>query len=838
MNRQWIVGLRDGAEGTLALVGGKALNLRKLASMGMPVPDGFCLTTECYREFVAANGIAPVIASSLAAFEQAGAEAKAQAVSSIRNAFLAGTFPKALAMEIEAAYSAFPATAVAVRSSATAEDLAGASFAGGQATILDVSTLPALFDSIRQCWASLWTERVMAYRRRLVVNEENLALAVVVQQMVRAQVSGVLFTVEPVSGNREIVALDACRGLGEALVSGNVTPDHFELDRATLAPRNRPSKPCLTVPQVQSVARLGLRIEREFGAPQDIEWSINASGQVFVLQARPITTLAAAATWENPVPGAVWVRSGCGGLVEYLPAPVSPLYATAQIPRIMKLHDAQCPEMGVLTPQPTSTIINGHFYSRQDWSFSLGIFRLPFTYWRSANGTAVRWREQVLPVQRRELAALAQFDIAAASAGELLRFLENVIAHNARAWDDAVRASRAWVVTEPVYRRVFQSLIKPVTGGDPVNFLRGFRSRVLEGERALWNLTRTALLDPKIDQALRDGTPEEALQRLSRLPAASQWMCEFDAYRAEFGHAAANQDYLFASIADDAPAGIAAIRARMDLPLTDPAERQQSLAANRELALAAAMGKLDGNPIRRRLFTWALGHAQPGAAIREDVFFHALEGWPIARRAFLAMGRRLAECGVISAAEDIFFLTWGEVREAVETGLKNDLTARSTERRERHKLQSQLNPPLHVPIEGPPQTILRKCKTLLKRMIVGSSKQSSKGVLRGSPVSPGQVTGPARILRSCDEFSRLRAGDIVITRAATPEWTPTFAVAAGLVADTGGPLSHSSIIAREFGIPAIMGAACATSAIAEGQMITIDGSEGIIRMHELTEEKK
>jgi pyruvate,water dikinase len=284
------------------------------------------------------------------------------------------------------------------------------------------------------------------------------------------------------------------------------------------------------------------------------------------------------------------------------------------------------------------------------------------------------------------------------------------------------------------------------------------------------------------------------------------------------------------TMADDPPKTMAAIQSSMDLPAGDPGERQRRLAAERERTTSKIMALLSRKPLRRALFRWILAWAQETASIREDVFFYALQGWPIARRTICEMGRRFSEAGSLSSPEDVFFLTWEEAQQGMSHGRHEDWRAVIAERRNEFRSRTLLAPPYWVPEGGPPLTVQRRLKLKVKRIAFGR-KRTQEGTLRGVAASPGIATGPARIIRSTADFGLLKAGEILVAPSATPEWVPTFAIAAALVTDSGGPLSHSSIIVREFGIPAVMGAENATILIEDGQMITVDGGQGLIHIH-------
>ena len=302
----------------LAIVGGKAANLGELTRAGFPVPPGFCVTTVAYAMVAAGAGLEPILAA-LAETRPEQTERLADLASAARERIIAASLPTAIADAVTRAYLALgdgqPAP-VAVRSSATAEDLPDASFAGQQDTYLNIVGVEAVVDAVRRCWASLWTDRAVAYRARNGIDHRTVQLAVVVQRMIEAAVAGILFTADPVTGRRGRAVIDASLGLGEAIVSGAVNPDHFVVDTATgaIVERRLGDKrvavvplpgggtrrvergaddraACLTDAQIRALAALGARVEAHYGAPQDIEWAIDAAGTIWLLQARPITTL-------------------------------------------------------------------------------------------------------------------------------------------------------------------------------------------------------------------------------------------------------------------------------------------------------------------------------------------------------------------------------------------------------------------------------------------------------------------------------------------------------------------------------------------------------------------
>ncbi|HCB58078.1 MAG TPA: phosphoenolpyruvate synthase, partial [Arthrobacter bacterium] len=364
-----VLGLAAVTAAMVPLVGGKAANLGELLSAGMPVPDGFCLTTDAYRQATAgdasvgdvtavdtpavdttrAGGRLAEVHAALKATPDGDLPAFAALAGRARDMIRSAPVPAEVAAAVEQAYAALGDNVpVAVRSSATAEDLPSASFAGQQDTYLNVVGAAAVVEAVRNCWASLWTDRAVSYRASRGIDPAAVALAVVVQRMVDATAAGVLFTANPLTGRRHQAVIDASPGLGEAVVSGAVNPDHFVVDpltgrvlerrlgdkriavrpipgggTRTLTLNNGGATACLTDKQAAELAALGRQVEEYFGSPQDIEWAIAGDGRLWLTQSRPITTL-------FPVPQRASGGEGtrvylCFSLAQGLTRPITPM---------------------------------------------------------------------------------------------------------------------------------------------------------------------------------------------------------------------------------------------------------------------------------------------------------------------------------------------------------------------------------------------------------------------------------------------------------------------------------------------------------------------------------
>lgn len=273
-----------------AHTGGKGANLAVLTQAGLPVPAGFVVTTRAYRDFISDHGLDAFIDHELTGLGD-DPDAVHAASTRLRSALEAASMSAELCEQVSAAYGRLGATSLAVRSSATAEDLPDASFAGQQDTFLTITGVDSLCDAIRRCWSSLWTARAIAYRRDRDIAHQNVSIAVVVQKMVPAEVAGVMFTADPLSGRRDRVVIEAAPELGDAVVGGEVTPERWILDAVTRQPLRAPQRRLLTPRQLAQLLDLGARAAASFGMPQDIEWAVDTDGHLWLLQSRPITSL-------------------------------------------------------------------------------------------------------------------------------------------------------------------------------------------------------------------------------------------------------------------------------------------------------------------------------------------------------------------------------------------------------------------------------------------------------------------------------------------------------------------------------------------------------------------
>src|SRR5215217_1601346 len=690
----------------IALAGGKGANLGELSHAGLPVPPGFVLTTTAYDAFVEANAIQDAIvgrALVTRAGDPAGFEEVAEEISAL---FSGGKVPEAMAEEIRAAYQELSEdgeTPVAVRSSATAEDLPGMSFAGQQETYLNVRGAEVLVEAIKNCWASLWTARAMAYRARQGgVDPATVSLAVVIQRMVESEAAGVMFTANPSNGRRDQATISAAWGLGESVVSGSVTPDSIVVEKASgrVISRETANKEVMTVyteggtaerpvPEalhrqpvlddeaVATLSRYGATIAELYETPQDIEWALG-DGEFFVVQARPITALPEPmadppTNWSVPDPKGFYVRAS---IVEQLPDPLSPLFAdlaygsvTRSLQKLMnELLGSDTLRDGELA-FPT---INGYAYYYYKMAAILRISVkalavLPSLYGSGKASSVKRWREYSHPRYAtivKEWEAKSPEDLPAAG---LLAGVRELLDAGTEYYTSVQTIIPIAATSEMLFTGFYDRLIS--REGDPPGqiFLLGFDSTPIRAEKSLYDLGMWCGEHPKLAAALLDTPSERTLEllRMEEPPVGmgervwDDWRLRFQAHLDSYGYAVYNLDFVNPVPADDPAPLFDTLKFYLQGQGQNPHERQRRTAARRGEATQAVLERLDAP--RRNLFSSLLKWAQDVAPVRENALADVGLAWPVMRRMLLELGRHLTEAGAVEKPADVFWLRRDEL---------------------------------------------------------------------------------------------------------------------------------------------------------------------------------
>ena len=795
-----IIGLDRVRATDIPLVGGKGANLGELIAAGLPVPGGFCVTAEAYR-----TAMTP-LREEIAGLLEAGNHDR------LRELVVAAPLPDGLADRIRDAAGEVNGP-VAVRSSATTEDLPDASFAGQQETYLGVVGGDAVVEAVRRCWASLWSDRAITYRDEQGFAHDDVALAVVVQRMIPADAAGVAFTLDPVTGRRRVV-IESAWGLGEVVVSGAVTPDSFAVERGRIVERSTGDKriridmtatgetatteisgeqrrrASLAGRDVVAVARLAEQVEHHYGRPMDVEWALT-DGKPWLLQARPITTTAPVGPDRRVGRISRFIRND---IIEHFPSPY-PL--DLMVTRILVCClDATTgfaglrmrPIDGLVEMDADGAVTIGHPRISW-WRLPAGIVRIARTPWRDPRG----WDADTGARVRRFTARLRDLPVATLSGADI-----------ADALTEASGQVEAMVTSRFVEYLGF-------------HVLRGARLRVLlrlarvktRPEDLLGDLDyATVVIDRELGRLVAS-IPEPVRRLLAQNPidveAVTQqdpeWWRRVERFLAEHGARTTRMYQPFSSRSwrEDLPAFLGTVA------MMAHTQRREPVAARPHTDLMAeAAGRLPR--FLRRRFRRLVDDYRAGHVTREAGVVDFEELGEQMRRLALEAGRRMVVAGLLAEPGEVALLGFDEL-----LGWLRDEpvdVAGIVERRRRAR-------PRALAAWQPERDPVKP----------GSG-------MTGVAASPGVASGPVRVISGPAEFARLRPGDVLVCQATDPAWTPLFASASAVVAETGGLLSHAAIVAREYGIPAVLGVLEATTRLHDGQVVTVDGGAGRVRIEE------
>ena len=883
---QYISSLKNLHQYDRMTVGGKAANLGELISAGLPVPTGFVVLTSAYEQFVIENGLQIEIerlAHTVSLTEPATAE---HAALTIRGLFEQAVLAQEIKQAVLTAYQELVAGTVAVRSSATAEDLPGASFAGQQDTFLNIMGIDNLFGALRRCWSSLWTARALIYRAHQHIAPQSVQMALIVQQMVEATSAGVLFTCNPVTGAQNEMVINACWGLGEAIVSGHVTPDMITIDKESsqvkcyqvaekflmtvssdngvieqAIPSDLRNQAVLSAKQIAELYSLGKIIEQHFHAPQDIEWAI-AGEKVFLLQARPITAISSPEvmnvgevpippgddSWDSddilpPQPFDLWTRTNVG---ENLPFPITPLTATG-FPALFGLDKAPQDE------PPTQGA--RRFYGRLYLNEGLILHNLIETYGIPPSFIAMIWgsnRKGKMQITGkwhpwrllRNLPKLLQQGFSATKPKgpkltpqeffaqidawideflqkDLSRLDDRALwAEGLPAWSDRGAFVFATNIRVSTPAGLMLSLLTKIVSWwtklsklapDLITGLPGIYSA--EVGPALWQMGQT-LQALDLSDLLLNHSPQEALALLRALPKAQPFNEQLESFLQRHGHRCPNEVEFLKPRWVEAPEQVIELVANylQSDEMINPSETEERQRQKREQAVAQIEAKLD--LLRRGIFRALLKKAQQALPIRDNSRYFVTKFLLPIRMLFAQLGQRWTERGWLKSPDDIFFLTVKEIQAIVDAGMPSAVNSTLSELTANRRLAYE-----YWFTVVPPDVIGPDGKPVLE-------KEENVHMLEGIAVSGGKICGKARIVLDPSEAATLRTGEILVTQATDPGWTPVFPLVSGLVLEIGGQISHGAIVAREYGIPAVVNVRGATRLIRDGQTIEVDGTNG------------
>lgn len=844
--------------------GGKGWNLGRLHRYGMPVPGGFVVGAQAYRDFLATLSLAN------------GADGD-----SVRAAIAASPLPPSLIDEVTAAFvhHGLATQPVAVRSSATAEDAPGTSFAGIHQSFLNVTGTGAVLVALKGCYASLWTPQAIAYRRRFELSDESVAAAVVIIAMVDAVSAGVGFTCDPKTGRLDRFALSATVGLGEALVSGVVEPDEYLVDifryppqvesrrigrkahrtvtlrsGTTLAPTPsaEAQRPALTEQQVAELALLMGRIHDSLGEmeqPQDIEWAHDGR-QFWLLQARPVTKLPPPtfpAIADQPV---VWSNANLKDVLPGVQSAMGWSFARTNIDRLLRtpLRQAGYPYAGGMT---WIRLFEGRAYfnlSAMQWAFYDAFNVRPDEFNRIIGG---HQPEITLPPRRlgqRLRQALGRARLVSSTVASLqtsgrLYLKYTLWAEKAEGLDYDRMTPAEWLACCVENQRVaesfmpiFQSsngaaggihdeLIKALTPafGDRATGLvnamlagSGGITSAEQGDRlvavaalALGEPSARAWFTSTTDDGADAGARWQPLQWAARL-AGTQTKTAFEAYLKDYGHRGVYEvEVMNPRWREDPTYLLDSIRSMVMAGRTGATDDRR---AKREAARREVFARLGWGPAGLQV-RYFLRQAARAAAMREEGKSILVRIVAVSRLIALAVGHHLAARGLLESPADIFHFSWLDM-EAYLTGRTNGQEFRTlvSDRKARREEHLRLQPPDLILGDQP----VRKAPP----------PEARGPVLSGAGVAAGRAAGTARVIRHPDEGHRLQPGDVLVAPSTDPAWTPLFLRASAVVMEVGGSLSHGAIVAREYGLPAVVNIPGLLELIRDGERLVVDGDRG------------
>ncbi|MDR6943443.1 phosphoenolpyruvate synthase [Mucilaginibacter pocheonensis] len=852
-------------------VGGKGANLGELSGIeGIQVPGGFCVTTDAYKKIIEDNQKINLLLSELASFKAEERENISKVSAKIRMAIEGVPIAGDIAKEIADYITRFgEKDAFAVRSSATAEDLPTASFAGQQDTYLNIIGTEAILKHISKCWASLFTDRAVVYRIQNDFDHRKVHLAVVVQKMVFPQAAGILFTADPVTANRKVLSIDAGFGLGEALVSGLVNADNYKIREGRITDKKVSAKKLainavkgggtitqeiepeqqtmqvLTDEQMLQLERIGRKIEEHFGSPQDIEWCL-AGDTFYIVQSRPITTL-------YPIPVAddeenhVYISVGHQQMMTDAMKPLGLSCWLLITPAHMRIAGgrlfADVTQM-LASPGSRDTIINtlgkfdplvkdalttvmerGNFIKstpddKKEPSPGNGNKIAPLRNYEALNEYGPAVVSDLIGHSQTSIAALKQ-NIQTKSGPDLFDFILNNIQElkksigeqqnmgvimtgmNAASWIN--EKIELWLGEKNVADTISQSVPNNVTS---------------EMGLALLNVADVIRPYPQVINYLQQTKNDDFLDELVQFDGGQETRDAINAFLEKYGMRCAGEIDITRTRWSEKPITLVPI-ILTNIKNLEPGAASQKFEQGRQESLKKEQDLLDklkqlpDGEQKAKETKRMIDLVRNLAGYREYPKYGIVSHFFIYKQALLKQAAQLVQAGVIHEKEDIFYLSFEEFRQVVGTN-KLDYKLIS-QRKEEFRSYEKLNPPRVITSDG---------ETVSGRY---NRENIPADAIVGLPVSSGVIEGRARVILNMEDAD-IEDGDILITPFTDPSWTPLFVSIKGLVTEVGGLMTHGAVIAREYGLPAVVGVENAVRLIKDGQRIRVNGTDGYIEI--------
>jgi len=865
-------------------IGPKALSLIRLRRIGLTVPPGFIIIAGAFREHLEQNKLHTHVKTAVDELAKAESHTKEELLSALAATIVEAPLAEAIRQEIEEQYNKLGADFVAVRSSGTAEDLPGHSFAGQYDTYLGISNWDDCIEAVKKCWASLWTLRAYEYRQKNGFDHLTINMAVIVQSLIDADTSGVMFTVDPVKDSRSSIIIEACFGLGEALVSGKVTPDRFivskkrlkvlsstisekkierTIDRNGLVeeksiPEERSSVCCLEKKHAVRLAKFARKIETEFGSPQDIEWAIRKN-KIFLLQSRPITALPPEKSWEQRQ---IWC---CNPAKEVIPDVATPMTVSVIDAMLDGFIDPifrlLCTDRG---DHPVYGLVAGRIYFNANiWGTVLRYLPGPKDLDYMAATGSHKGLQQVVEGLRNAVEEdlpdmkFGRFKFYLKIPLVIIGMLRNTPKRGQRILTMIEAKNENWsrinpanMTTEEIgtcCREImtdFKGLMSHVLylfsmiGALPIldmlcskwlpegdinsgSLLAGVGGMVdATAGLDIWRLAAAADSQKEVKELILSNNEWRTIEdKLSETDSGREFLAEWNRFMLMHGHHCRGELELYNKRWSETPDYILKfIRSHItQMDKIDPVQKFDKVAIERR-QLEKQCRKQIKNPIKRLIFNHILIRAQNGSVFRENIKSEVIKLLTTMRKLLIQLGKRLEEKDILKNEDDIFFLRYEEILPLIQGNTDFDIHEVIIARRTEYDKNSSVTPPDTVFGRFDPDNYVPEA--------IDEQAQELKGL----GVSPGTATGKARVILRADTDEQLLAGEILVAPFTDPGWTPYFVPAAAIVMDEGGVISHGSIVAREYGIPAVVNVGSATKIIKTGQKIQVDGNRGLVRI--------
>ncbi|MBM0225903.1 MULTISPECIES: rifamycin-inactivating phosphotransferase [Micromonospora] len=863
MIEQYVLDLQEVDETQVAVVGGKAAHLGGLSRIeGIRVPAGFCVTTAAFRRIMAEAPSIDDRLDQLSRLNPDDREAIRTLSAEIRRTIEGTAIPGDLAAAITQALAQLgEQAAYAVRSSATAEDLPTASFAGQQDTYLNVVGPAAILQHVSRCWASLFTERAVTYRQRNGIDHRTVDMAVIVQQMVFPHAAGILFTADPVTGNRKVATVDASFGLGEALVSGLVNPDVFKvrdgevIAKAVAAKQRavhalpaggtqevaidpqRQEQPTLTDAQVVRLVQLGRRIEAHFGRPQDIEWCL-VDEDFQIVQSRPITTLfpiPAARDRENHVYVSV-------GHQQMMTDPMKPLGVSVwQLTAMAPMHEAggrlfvdvtrrlasPASRAGLLEVagrgDPLIRDALETVLDRHDFVPTLpdaGPGGPPASGASAPIETDPAIVTELIERSQASIAAL-RCDIRTKTGPALFDFLLEAFQEHKRVLGDPLSMQAIMAGMEATWwlNDQLQEWLGEKNAADTLT-LSAPGNVTSEMGLALLDVADVIRPHPEVVAFLQGVEDDGFLDELPKFAGGTEARHAIEAYLDRYGMRCVGEIDITRPRWRERPTTLVPV-------ILDHVRNFEPGAAKRRFEQGRQAAQRKAQEVLEHLRALPDGEHKANEAkrmidrvrtfigYREYPKYGIVSRYFVYKQALLEEAERLVQANVLREKEDIFYLTFQELHDVVRSNQVDDKLIQ--QRKDAFRSYHALTPPRVLTSDG--------------EVIAGAYRRDDvpTGALIGLPVSAGTIEGRARVILDMAQAD-LEPGDILVTAHTDPSWTPLFVAIAGLVTEVGGLMTHGAVIAREYGLPAVVGVLDATRLIPDGQRIRVHGSDGYVEI--------